>query len=101
MIKFSFALQWPTPSNEVFNTNQFSRSGDVSVNKAYELNTYYRGWRELVGFHFDLTPTGRSHAGLYLSAHLLGFEIEFEFYDKRHWNYDAERWATPEEHGEW
>ena len=101
MINFAFGLAVPSTKDTMLNKILFSIGSKVTTNKAYELNVYYRGWRQLIDLHLDFTPTGRSHAGLHTSITLLGFEIVFEYHDVRHWNYDAERWATPEEHGEW
>ena len=101
MINFSFGLSVPSAKDTMLNKILFSSGSKVSTNKAYELNVYYRGWRQLFHIHFDFTPTGRSHAGLFTSFCLLGLELEFEFHDVRHWNYDACRYATPDEADEW
>jgi hypothetical protein len=34
----------------------------------------------------------QSHAGLMIDAGLLGYSINFNFYDNRHWNSEQGRW---------
>lgn len=48
---------------------------------------------DIVGFEFRLT-TRQDHAGLFLTASLLGYEVIFNFYDNRHWNSEEGRWMV-------
>ena len=36
--------------------------------------------------------TRQSHGGLYFDLGLLGYSVSFNFYDNRHWNYQAGRY---------
>lgn len=102
MFNFTFALTWPSKKDRTLVGNMLAgKRGLVGEHKAWEANFYRRNWRELFAIRIDFTPTGRSHAGFYASLTILGFEAEVEFYDRRHWNYDAERFCTPEESEEW
>ena len=73
--------------------------GLVTKHKALEMQLMRDG--SLIGFELDTTWSGRSHAGPRLSIALLFHRFDITFYDKRHWNYDANRWETPEETKAW
>lgn len=45
----------------------------------------------LLSFRFDLTAR-QSHSGLNLEFGLLGYCVNFTFYDNRHWNQAANRY---------
>jgi hypothetical protein len=46
---------------------------------------------DLILFGFSYTIR-QDHAGLNLELGLLGYNIDFNFYDSRHWDYIGERW---------
>lgn len=46
----------------------------------------------------DLRWRNRDHGGIEFEFVLLGYTINFNFYDRRHWNYEEGRWMTSEEH---
>ena len=45
----------------------------------------------IASFEFKITAN-QSHAGLYLGLGLLGYNVNFTFYDSRHWNYQENRY---------
>jgi len=67
----------------------WSKSGSISQHKAWEFNGYRTGHIINVDFHWTLRG---DHAGARLMFGVFGYEIELEFYDTRHWNYDANTW---------
>jgi hypothetical protein len=44
--------------------------------------------------YFDLKLTG-DHAGLKVLLSLFGYTSELNIYDRRHWDYEKNTWATP------
>lgn len=46
---------------------------------------------DIFGFEFRYT-TKQSHAGLLVSISLIGFELMYNFYDNRHWDYIDNKW---------
>jgi hypothetical protein len=53
----------------------------------------------LIGFEFNWRFR-TDHAGFQLGADLLGYSIEFSFYDSRHWNEEENRFYNYNESGE-
>jgi len=84
MINFSFNLT--NPWSDRFN-NVWSRSYATPFkNKFIELEVYKD--TSIVSFMFRLS-TRQSHAGLDIDVGLLGYSFNFNFYDSRHWDYEA------------
>jgi hypothetical protein len=59
--------------------------------KGYELNVGRQSEWQWFYFQFSLSRN-QDHAGLDIFAEVLGFYIEFKFYDGRHWNYEEHRY---------
>jgi len=57
--------------------------------KFWELEIYKSSDIVDAFFRFDCC---QSHAGLHLGLALLGYNIEFQIYDHRHWDYEEEDW---------
>lgn len=53
---------------------------------------------QLFEIAFDIT-TKQDHAGFSIELALLGYQIDFTFYDVRHWNYEESRWMIYTEEG--
>ncbi len=51
---------------------------------------------DIICFELRYT-TKQDHAGLFLCLALFGYEIIFNFYDNRHWDYQNDKW---EDHNE-
>ena len=70
----------------------YTRAGSTPFkNKYWELQV--DRCADIVGF--DLRYTVRQdHAGLFLSLSLAGYEVIFNVYDNRHWNYDKGDWEV-------
>lgn len=70
--------------------NYWSRAWDTPFkHKFIELEVYKDS--SLFSFIFVHT-VNQSHAGLDVELGLLGYNVHFNFYDNRHWNYDDGRW---------
>jgi len=85
-LNFSIAMPWRT--NKVWDI-LWNKSGSFSQNKAWEFNGYRTG--RLINLEFEWTLQG-DHAGVRIMLGLLGYDVELQFYDTRHWNYDANTW---------
>jgi len=59
-----------------------SKSWSLSKNKAIELNLYRDN--SIAGFSFQITSGQRDHKGFEIHIHLIGYSLEFHFYDCRH-----------------
>jgi hypothetical protein len=81
MIHYSFRIKNPY-SNRF--QHAVTKHGIVTQNKAWEFNVY----RTATIFSNSLEFTMRGdHAGLRLEIGLLGYDVEFQIYDVRHWDY--------------
>jgi hypothetical protein len=69
--------------------NLFNRHGRISDRKAWELNVFRTNTVFLMSLMFTVRG---DHAGLRLQFGLFGFEMEFHFYDSRHWDYRNQKW---------
>jgi hypothetical protein len=98
---FKFRFDFSLPFwNGVFDNLSCSH-GIYAKEVAWELNTYLVGGDEFIKIETNLT-TKCDHAGLYLWFALFGLAIEYHIYERRHWNYDKDRWYLPgEEQEEW
>ena len=86
MIYFNFKIE--NPFTDRWNTI-FYKSGLILKNKAWEFNAYRTHLLIDVDFHF--TRKG-DHAGLQLMFGILGYALEFNVYDTRHWDYENNTW---------
>lgn len=87
MINISFNLR--NPWSQEFK-NLWCRVYDTPhKNKFIELEVYKDS--SLLSCNFSLT-TRQSHAGLDIEVGLFGYCFHFNFYDMRHWNYEAGRY---------
>lgn len=77
----------------------FNKAGDTPFkNKSWEIQI--DKCSDIIGFELRIT-TRQSHAGIFLSFGLLGYDVIFQVYDNRHWNYEEGRWMRySEELGE-
>jgi hypothetical protein len=78
--------------------NPFSDRWECLFNKAGETPFKNKFWEiqidkcaDIVGFDFRYTIR-QDHAGLFLSLAFFGYDVIFNLYDNRHWNYDENRW---------
>jgi hypothetical protein len=84
MININFSIT--NPFADDLSDVVFSRYGKVIKNKYWSI-TLHKHPRTIVDFHLDVS-TRRSHAGILLWIGLLGYFLEVEFYDRRHWYSD-------------
>jgi hypothetical protein len=86
MIYFNFAVE--NPWRDRWNTIWF-KNGLLPKHKAWEFNGYRT--HQLINFNFKLNFKG-DHAGLQIELGLLGYNVEFNVYDTRHWDYEHDCW---------
>lgn len=67
----------------------------ISENKCFSFQVDFYP-RCIFEFEFRLNRK-QDHGGFEVNFGIFGLTAMFQFYDKRHWNYDAERYMTPEE----
>jgi hypothetical protein len=87
MIYFSFTLK--NPFSQRWDIAS-SKSGLLGKHKAWEFNTYKTAHIISVDFRWDFKT---DHAGIQLSLGALGRDVEFTFYDRRHWDSGIDGWA--------
>ena len=68
-----------------------SKHGNITKNKAWEINSYATSTILSVTFEISMYT---DHAGIRLQFGLLGYEIELHIYDCRHWNIETNSWET-------
>jgi hypothetical protein len=74
-----------------------NRSGRTRwPNKAWEIEVHNFGWGNLFDFEFSWTRK-TDHAGLRLKLGLLGYLMEAQFYDTRHWDHDRNAYTVYDE----
>jgi len=68
----------------------------LSENKNFEIQWHKPYSYSYCGFKFDLSFTRKcDHAGGGLYLHFLFWGIDFNVYDKRHWDRRNDCWETP------
>ena len=88
MINLNFSMAMPWRSAKVWDI-LWNISRSVTKHKAWEFNGYRTGRLINVDFHWTLQG---DHAGARLMLGVFGYEVELQFYDTRHWNYDTNTW---------
>jgi hypothetical protein len=89
MINVNFTIDYPWPNNK-FKT-LFYRAWKMPIRyKFFEIQVVH-DYTDLVCFDFHWKLKG-DHAGIRLGLGLSGYQIMFELYDTRHWNYDSDGW---------
>ena len=68
-----------------------TKNGILTQNKAWEFNIYRTA--TIFSNRLELTMR-RDHAGLRLEIGLLGYDVEFQIYDVRHWDYEKNTYST-------
>jgi hypothetical protein len=86
LIRNPFSQKFVNLWNRTFNT--------PFEHKFIELEFYKDS--SLLSFRFDLTAR-QSHSGLNIEFGLIGYCVNFTFYDCRHWNYAAGKYEYYEE----
>ncbi len=93
MINLTFAIGYPW-SNDKFKT-LFYRTWKTPIeNKFFEIQ-FINDNLHLLNLQLNWTRQ-YDHAGIKLELGLLGYELMFQLYDSRHWDYDKNDWATHE-----
>lgn len=77
----------------------YDKSGLTPIkNKAWEIQVMKTV--DVFCFSFQATHN-QDHAGINLELGLFGFNVDFNIYDTRHWNYDKNRWYEYNEEQGW
>lgn len=66
------------------------KHGRISQHKAWEFNIY--ATHDIIQVSVDITPRG-DHSGAQLMIGLLGYAVEFNFYDTRHSDEIESNWT--------
>jgi hypothetical protein len=88
MINLKFNIDNPWRTNKVWNI-LWTKYGSITENKAWEFNGYHTG--NIINVEFHWTFQG-DHAGVRLMIGLFGYEVELDFYDTRHWDFEKNTW---------
>lgn len=88
MINLKFNIDNPWRTNKVWNI-LWTKYGSITENKAWEFNGYHTG--NIINVEFHWTFQG-DHAGSRLMIGLFGYEVELDFYDTRHWDFEKNTW---------
>ena len=86
MINFIFEIVNPF-SNKF--SGLFIKRGRLTQVKSWELNAYRTNTIFLIGLNFTIK---RDHAGGKVRLGAMGFEVEFQIYDARHWDHQLNQW---------
>ena len=87
IIRFNATVSWPW--SDRWNT-LFFKNGLLRNHKAWELNGYRTN--QVINFEFHWNRNA-DHAGIGFELGLLGYGLEFQIYDTRHWDYENNRWT--------
>ena len=90
MIKLDFNLINLWRTDKVWNI-LYSKYGSITKNKSWEFNIYRTSSIINVEFHWTLKG---DHAGMRVMMGILGYEVELNLYDTRHWDYDTNTWKV-------
>jgi hypothetical protein len=87
MISLNFAIRNPW-------SNEFKSLGVIAYetvfkHKYIEIEAYKDS--SIVSFSFNWTIR-QSHAGVMIDVGLFGYNVQYQFYDNRHWNTEEGRW---------
>jgi hypothetical protein len=93
MINLNFAIGYPLTRLSFNHLLHYCRE-TVFRNKYFEIELI-QDCENLIHFKFDWT-TKCDHAGVRLELGLFGYELMFQLYDNRHWDYKKNDWVTGE-----
>lgn len=99
MFKLQFSLPNPfyDPEGDYMTTPYFHREKLFTENKSYNIQFDRNEAYDLVDFDLDINFHRKDHAGPSLNISIFGYTLFLQIYDKRHWNYDADRWMHPDD----
>jgi len=88
MINLQFNLRIPG-SSRFKNIKCWHSSMPVVKNKFWEIQVYQSA--DIFDLFLRITRK-ESHSGMHIDTGLLGFNLEFQIYDNRHWNKETNDW---------
>lgn len=68
----------------------------ITENKKFSIQLSYFKWWNFFSVQF-MCPIKQSHAGPYFDLTILGLTLIVNYYDRRHWDYDLNRWEVFDE----
>lgn len=93
MINFAFHLTWPWFKDiYAVSKDYFWKCWQLSKNKALEIQVS-RGGDSIVGLEFRW-DVNCDHAGVSFDIELFRRFLHVNLYDKRHWNYEKNRYVN-------
>ena len=99
MIYFNIKIQnpWFYPKDDFKSTNYLCWDKKLTNNKNFEIQISKFEPHELFLFKVDFRFWGSDHQGPSFEIDLFGYLFNIQIYDRRHWNWDEDRWQTDEE----
>lgn len=93
MIYFNFTLQnpWHSDKRSIWK-DIFQGEWRITENKRFNLRLDYYTY-DLFEFGLNTRWRGEDHAGVGLDLRVLGLGLYLGIRDRRHWNYDKNRWV--------
>ena len=88
MLHFSWSIH--NPYANVKGSQIYSIWKKLSENKTIDLSVLRTNC--ILGFGFDITHR-QDHAGFNINVTVLGYDVDVNFYDKRHWDKEANDWV--------
>lgn len=73
----------------------FHTTKQLTQHKWFEAQLSYFGVQELLQFSLDTHWWGRDHAGISLTISFLGFLVDLNIHDSRHWDWETGTWEVP------
>jgi hypothetical protein len=86
MIRFNFGLSSPFSYNLDTFSKYFENDFKISKNKHIYIDLYRNSIFNFISFGLNVDFT-RDHGGIMFDVCLFGLNLDFEFYDFRHWDY--------------
>ncbi len=90
MINLNLTIKTPFNSKSYYNI--LLKTGEITKHKSWEFQID-RHSEILFSVGVDLS-FNQSHSGVSFSVGLFGYDIRFEIYDNRHWNYEGGCWVN-------
>jgi hypothetical protein len=98
MIFFRFKIDNPWRKRFNISKNDYYwKHRKLSKNKNFEIQISRFVPTELVNVGIDLRWRGQDHQGPEIDLNIYGYMFNVKIYDRRHWNWEENRWQTDEE----
>lgn len=98
MFHTKLSWHWPRKTENAQSNDVFCWEPTLTKNKTMCVQLYRYTGEYKFGFEVDARWIGHDHAGFELEIAFLFWIFTIQIYDHRHWNYEENRWARPEDH---